>query len=241
MDRMVNLPRGYGYIEFKKRTDAEKALLYMDGGQIDGNVVKLRFTLAPRQRAASPMKAPPPPPKRDVPHNDKGAPSAEKDAQQRRERSQLHLHAKELQTEGLNLPGDNLIHLLDVVLILHLFVVEQILRLSGVGTHLVGDQDLPLEGVLPLHHLEGIDHQCVLHLGGFVEAHHHADAPLGPLDGGHHHPQGGQEALLQEGYHLHVVIVVLPHLVDPLIHVPDQFLLEGTKKGIKEPHPPKAS
>jgi RNA-binding protein with serine-rich domain 1 len=89
MDRMVNLPRGYGYIEFKKRTDAEKALLYMDGGQIDGNVVKLRFTLAPRQRASSPMKAPPPPPKRDVPHNEKGAPSAEKDVQQRRERKLL--------------------------------------------------------------------------------------------------------------------------------------------------------
>jgi hypothetical protein len=60
------------------------------------------------------------------------------------EGSQLHLHAKELlQTEGLNLPGGNLIHLLGVVLILHLFVVEQMLRLSGVVTHLlVGDQDL---------------------------------------------------------------------------------------------------
>jgi len=31
MDRLVNLPRGYGYVEFKKRADAEKALLYMDG------------------------------------------------------------------------------------------------------------------------------------------------------------------------------------------------------------------
>uniref|UniRef100_A0A0D9YKA0 RRM domain-containing protein n=1 Tax=Oryza glumipatula TaxID=40148 RepID=A0A0D9YKA0_9ORYZ len=152
MDRMVNLPRGYGYIEFKKRTDAEKALLYMDGGQIDGNVVKLRFTLAPRQRTSSPMKAPPPPPKRDVPHNEKGAPSAEKDVQQRGE---------------------------------------------------------------------------LLHLGGFVEVHHHADAPLGPLDGGHHHPQGGQEALPQEGYHFHVIIAVLPRLVVPFIHVPDQFLLEA--------------
>lgn len=27
----VNLPRGYGYVEFKTRADAEKALLYMDG------------------------------------------------------------------------------------------------------------------------------------------------------------------------------------------------------------------
>ncbi|KAL5648287.1 hypothetical protein ACJX0J_039096, partial [Zea mays] len=52
MDRMVNLPRGHGYIASKKRADAEKALLYMDG---------LRFTL----KVASPMKALPPP-KRDV-------------------------------------------------------------------------------------------------------------------------------------------------------------------------------
>uniref|UniRef100_A0A0D9VAI8 RRM domain-containing protein n=1 Tax=Leersia perrieri TaxID=77586 RepID=A0A0D9VAI8_9ORYZ len=224
MDRMVNLPRGYGYIEFKKRTDAEKALLYMDGGQIDGNVVKLRFTLAPRQRAPSPMKAPPPPPpKRDVP-NDKGATSAEKDAQQRRERSQLHLHARGLlQTEGLNHPGVNLIPLLGDVLILHLFVIKQILRLSGVATHLVADPYLQLEDVLSLRHLEG----C-----------------------GHHHLQGDQEAL-QEGHHLHVGVVVLLRLVVPLTHGPDQFLLEvagedlqggveGTEKGIKEPQPPKA-
>lgn len=27
----VNIPRGYGYVEFKMRADAEKALLYMDG------------------------------------------------------------------------------------------------------------------------------------------------------------------------------------------------------------------
>uniref|UniRef100_A0A452XK68 RRM domain-containing protein n=2 Tax=Aegilops tauschii subsp. strangulata TaxID=200361 RepID=A0A452XK68_AEGTS len=31
MDKAVNLPRGYGYVEFKMRADAEKALLYMDG------------------------------------------------------------------------------------------------------------------------------------------------------------------------------------------------------------------
>jgi hypothetical protein len=27
----VNLPRGYGYIEYKKKADVEKALLYMNG------------------------------------------------------------------------------------------------------------------------------------------------------------------------------------------------------------------
>ncbi|KAJ8630709.1 hypothetical protein MRB53_024032 [Persea americana] len=39
VDVAVNIPRGYGYVEFKTRADAEKALLYMDGAQIDGNVV----------------------------------------------------------------------------------------------------------------------------------------------------------------------------------------------------------
>jgi len=27
----VNLPKGYGYVHFKTRGEAEKALLYMDG------------------------------------------------------------------------------------------------------------------------------------------------------------------------------------------------------------------
>lgn len=27
----MNLPKGYGYVEFKTRADAEKAQLYMDG------------------------------------------------------------------------------------------------------------------------------------------------------------------------------------------------------------------
>lgn len=27
----VNLPKGYGYVEFKTRADAEKAQLHMDG------------------------------------------------------------------------------------------------------------------------------------------------------------------------------------------------------------------
>ena len=27
----VNIPRGYGYVEFKTRVDAEKAQLFMDG------------------------------------------------------------------------------------------------------------------------------------------------------------------------------------------------------------------
>lgn len=40
MDKVVNLPRGYAYVEFERRKDAEKALMYMDGGQIDGNNIQ---------------------------------------------------------------------------------------------------------------------------------------------------------------------------------------------------------
>ncbi|KAH0437043.1 hypothetical protein IEQ34_026306 [Dendrobium chrysotoxum] len=74
----VNLPRGYGYVEFKKRTDAEKARLYMDGGQIDGNVVSVKFTLAQRQKASSPPKVIPPP-KREAPQRDKILTGSEKE------------------------------------------------------------------------------------------------------------------------------------------------------------------
>ena len=40
MDRAVNLPRGFAHVEFEQRDDAEKALEYMNGGQLDGNVVR---------------------------------------------------------------------------------------------------------------------------------------------------------------------------------------------------------
>ncbi|KAL2937778.1 Serine/arginine-rich splicing factor SR45 [Bienertia sinuspersici] len=50
MDRVVNLPKGYAYVEFKTRADAEKAQLFMDG--------------------VSPAKAVAPVPKKDVSRND---------------------------------------------------------------------------------------------------------------------------------------------------------------------------
>nr|CAD1831689.1 unnamed protein product [Ananas comosus var. bracteatus] len=56
-------------VNFKKRADAEKALLYMDGGQIDGNVVRVKFTLALRQKASSPPKVVPAAPK-EKPHRE---------------------------------------------------------------------------------------------------------------------------------------------------------------------------
>ena len=39
MDGRVNLPRGFAYVEYESRAEAEKAREHMDGGQIDGNVI----------------------------------------------------------------------------------------------------------------------------------------------------------------------------------------------------------
>lgn len=83
MDRTVNLPKGYGYVEFKSRADAEKALLYMDGGQIDGNVVRAKFTLPPRKKVSSPRKPVPTAPKKDTPKNDSASADVEKDGPKR--------------------------------------------------------------------------------------------------------------------------------------------------------------
>ncbi|KAL3120361.1 hypothetical protein niasHT_009232 [Heterodera trifolii] len=45
MDRVhVHLPRGYGYVEYEKAEDAEKALKHMDGGQIDGLEIQCEMT-----------------------------------------------------------------------------------------------------------------------------------------------------------------------------------------------------
>lgn len=39
IDRVVDLPRGFAYVEYETRVEAEKAKLHMDGGQLDGNVI----------------------------------------------------------------------------------------------------------------------------------------------------------------------------------------------------------
>ena len=41
IDRVVNLPRGFAYVEFEERADAERARMSMDGGQLDGNYLRL--------------------------------------------------------------------------------------------------------------------------------------------------------------------------------------------------------
>ena len=40
MDKAVNLPRGFAYVEFAKRSEAEEAQRLMDGGQLDGNQLR---------------------------------------------------------------------------------------------------------------------------------------------------------------------------------------------------------
>lgn len=40
MDKAVNLPRGFAYVEFAKRAEAEEAQRLMDGGQLDGNQLR---------------------------------------------------------------------------------------------------------------------------------------------------------------------------------------------------------
>jgi RNA recognition motif-containing protein len=46
MDRLhSHLPRGYGYVEYDKSEDAEKAMKHMDGAQIDGLEIQCEITL----------------------------------------------------------------------------------------------------------------------------------------------------------------------------------------------------
>eukprot|EP00210_Caulerpa_lentillifera_P003330 g3178.t1 len=58
MDKFVQLPKGYAYIEFEHQQDAEKALDHMNGGQIDGNIIDVKFVLAPLKRDVTPQPAP---------------------------------------------------------------------------------------------------------------------------------------------------------------------------------------
>jgi len=51
MDKAVNLPRGFAYVEFSKRSEAEDAQRLMDGGQLDGN--QLRWVALARSATCS--------------------------------------------------------------------------------------------------------------------------------------------------------------------------------------------
>lgn len=61
MDKYLNLPRGFAYVEYSLHEDAVKAQIHMDGGQLDGKV--LSYAPAPhppplpsKLRAEAPKK-----------------------------------------------------------------------------------------------------------------------------------------------------------------------------------------
>ena len=58
-----HLSRGFAYVEFEKADDADKAIKYMDGGQVDGQEVSATPVLLPKPRpfgGGPPMRRPPP-------------------------------------------------------------------------------------------------------------------------------------------------------------------------------------
>jgi len=56
-----HLTRGFAYVEFDKSEDAEKAIKYMDGGQVDGQEVSATAVLHPKPRYGGPPRRGPPP------------------------------------------------------------------------------------------------------------------------------------------------------------------------------------
>lgn len=55
MDKAVNLPRGFAYVEFSKRSEAEEAQRLMDGGQLDGNQLRQANCVTPPWQASCKM------------------------------------------------------------------------------------------------------------------------------------------------------------------------------------------
>ncbi|EFP04374.1 hypothetical protein CRE_25702 [Caenorhabditis remanei] len=65
-----HLHRGIGYIDYESVEDAEKSIKYMDGGQVDGQVIQVEMTIGgrayvPGQRRVSPFRRRASPPPRD--------------------------------------------------------------------------------------------------------------------------------------------------------------------------------
>ncbi|GFQ04901.1 serine/arginine-rich splicing factor sr45 [Phtheirospermum japonicum] len=83
IDHVVNIPKGFAYVEFKNRADAEKAQLYMDGAQVDGKVVRAKFTLPERKKVASPPKAVATTSRKDGPKSEDAAADGDKDGPKR--------------------------------------------------------------------------------------------------------------------------------------------------------------
>jgi len=56
MDDRKKLPKGSAFVEYERREEAEKAVAAMDGAQIDGNPVSVRFQAEPLARRDSPAR-----------------------------------------------------------------------------------------------------------------------------------------------------------------------------------------
>jgi len=53
IDKAVMLPKGYAYVEFENRQNAEEAQRCLNGGQLDGRHIKVDFILLPSVQASS--------------------------------------------------------------------------------------------------------------------------------------------------------------------------------------------
>lgn len=54
IDTRTGVSKGFAYVTFEKSKDAEQAVLYLDGGQLDGNEIKVSFVLVSKRRKDSP-------------------------------------------------------------------------------------------------------------------------------------------------------------------------------------------
>ncbi|RYG60875.1 hypothetical protein EON64_19000, partial [archaeon] len=54
VDRRNGIPRSYATISFDDEKEAEQAMFHLDGGQIDGNAIKVSFVLVQQRKVDSP-------------------------------------------------------------------------------------------------------------------------------------------------------------------------------------------
>lgn len=50
IDSRVKLSKGFAYVEYSNPTDAENAQIHLDGGQLDGNVLKVSLVLVNQRK-----------------------------------------------------------------------------------------------------------------------------------------------------------------------------------------------
>jgi RNA-binding protein with serine-rich domain 1 len=53
VDAKLKISKGFAYVEYNTPSDAENAQIHLDGGQLDGNVLKVSFVLVNHRRRRS--------------------------------------------------------------------------------------------------------------------------------------------------------------------------------------------